>query len=219
MYELRIGEILFPVMPGKVSMKINNNNETVKMIDGGEVNVVKTPGLTDITIDELLLPNLQKYPFAQYEEVKSNEIREASYYLKELRKWKKKREVVDFKIIRKKPAGASSDQLASTEMKVTVESYEIIEDASQGFDVKVKLTLKENREWGAKKFKRSTYIVKKGDTLMKIAKKTLGKSSKWERLYEINKKVIEEAAKKHGKKSSSKGKRLYPKTVLKIPLK
>ena len=68
-------------------------------------------------------------------------------------------------------------------------------------------------------FKRSTYIVKKGDTLMKIAKKTLGKSSKWERLYEINKKVIEEAAKKHGKKSSSKGKRLYPKTVLKIPLK
>ena len=89
--------------------------------------------LADMTIDELLLPNLQKYPFAQYEEVKSNEIREASYYLKELRKWKKKREVVDFKIIRKKPAGASSDQLASTEMKVTVESYEIIEDASQGF--------------------------------------------------------------------------------------
>ncbi|MEY8428719.1 LysM peptidoglycan-binding domain-containing protein [Lachnospiraceae bacterium 46-15] len=200
-------------------MKINNNNETVKMIDGGEVNVVKTPGLTDITIDELLLPNLQKYPFARYEGVKNNEIREASYYLEKLRNWKKKRAVVEFNIIRKKPASAASNGWASTAMMVTIESYEIIEDASQGFDVKVKLTLKENREWGAKKFKRPTYVVQKGDTLMKIAKKTLGKSSKWERLYEVNKKTIEKAANEHGKKSSSKGKRLYPGTALKIPLK
>ena len=62
-----------------------------------------------------------------------------------------------------------------------------------------------------------TYVVKKGDSLWKIAKKTLKKGSKWKRIYKENKSIIEKTAKKRGYKSSNNGKRIFAGTKLKIP--
>lgn len=67
------------------------------------------------------------------------------------------------------------------------------------------------------KAKSTTYVVKKGDTLFKIAKKFYGKGSYHTKIYNKNKSVIEKAAKKHGKKSSNNGKLLYAGTKLTIP--
>ena len=55
------------------------------------------------------------------------------------------------------------------------------------------------------------------ERLTMIAKKWLKDSSKGSAIYKKNKKVIEKAAKKHKRKSSSKGKYLYKGTVLKKP--
>ena len=113
--------------------------------------------------------------------------------------------------------------LWDTTMDATIESYEIIEDAVKyGLDVAVKLRMKEYRSWGAKKTRKTkqkakTYTVKKKDTLLKIARKQLGDGSKRKSIYKKNKKVIEQAAKKHGRKSSSKGRFLYAGTKLKLP--
>ena len=65
-YYMYINKVLFPITPGKLSVKINGNNKTTTLINEGEVNLIKTPGLTDITIDELILPAFQNYPFANY---------------------------------------------------------------------------------------------------------------------------------------------------------
>ena len=65
-----------------------------------------------------------------------------------------------------------------------------------------------------KPVKTSKYTVKKGDTLQKIAKKLTGTTSNWKKIYTQNKKVIEAAAKKHGKKSSQQGHWLFPGTKL-----
>ena len=51
---------------------------------------------------------------------------------------------------------------------------------------------------------------------MKIAKKTTGKSSNWKSIYKKNKKVIESAARRHRRKSSSNGRYIYPGTKLVI---
>ena len=63
MYELYIDGVLFPVTPGSLNIKINNKNKTITLINEGEVNLIKSPGLSDITIPELLLP-INKYPFS-----------------------------------------------------------------------------------------------------------------------------------------------------------
>ncbi len=65
--------------------------------------------------------------------------------------------------------------------------------------------------------KKKTYTIKKGDTLCKISKKYYKTESKWKTIYNANKKVIEAAAKKHKRKSSSTGKYIYPGTKLTIP--
>lgn len=208
------GPVRFPITPGKINMQINGKNETVNLINEGEVNLIKTPGLTDITIDELLLPAFQKYPFAVYE----NGFLKAEYFLDKLEQWKKSTKPVQFKLSRTSPGG--QNLLWDTTMDVTVESYKITEDVEQyGSDIAVKLTLKEYRYWGAKKVKKAakTYTVKKGDTLLKIARKQLGDGSKRKSIYRLNKKKIENAAKKHGRKSSSNGRYLYKGTVLKLP--
>ena len=59
-----------------------------------------------------------------------------------------------------------------------------------------------------------SYVVKKGDTLIKIANKN---GCKWLNLYNKNKSVIEKEAKKRGMKNSDKGHWIFPGTKLTIP--
>jgi len=67
--------------------------------------------------------------------------------------------------------------------------------------------------------KTTTYTVKSGDTLSRIALQKLGKASRYPEIYKLNKNTIEAAAKKHGKKSSNNGHWIYPGTKLTIPKK
>ena len=236
MYGMYIGGVLFPVTPGKMTIKIKNQNKTITLINEGEVNLVKTPGLSEISIPELLLPSIQSYPFATY---RRDEFRSAKYYLDKLEAWKKKKKPVAFKLSRTTPD--NKNLLWDTNFDVTIEDYEIMEDAEKyGMDICVNLTMKQYRTWGSKKLvirkkKKSSkktatkkkvrkskstpknYTVKKGDTLMKIAKKQLNDSSKRKKIYQLNKKVIESAARKRGRKSSSNGHWIYPGTKLKLP--
>lgn len=64
--------------------------------------------------------------------------------------------------------------------------------------------------------KTTTYTIKSGDTLWKIAQQFLGAGSKWKTIYNANKDIIESTAKKRGKKSSDNGHWIYPGTTIKI---
>lgn len=254
MYCMYIQKVLFPITPGKMTIKTHNMNKTITLINESEVNLIKTPGLSEITIDELLLPAFQNYPFAQYGILRdengkklagNNKDQHADYYIDKLEAWKKKKKPVTFVLSRTSPDG--THLLWDTNFDVTIEDYEIIEDADKyGMDICVKLIMKEYRTWGAKKVikekngknktnssknktkatvkktrktkeKAKSYVVKSGDCLINIAKKQLNDSSKWTKIYNLNKSVIEATAKKHGRKSSSNGHWIYPGTKLKLP--
>lgn len=238
MYQMYIDTVLFPVTPGKLQLNINGTNKTITLINEGEVNLIKSPGLTDIST-EVLLPTLTKYPFAVYPD---DHFQKPNWYLIQLETWKQSKKPVSFKMLRTSPDG--KELLWDTNIPITIEDYKIVEDAdSQGVDVVVSISMKEYRNWGAKKLvikkskknkskkkkaakKKKTrktkspaksYVVKKGDCLMNIARKQLGYASKWKSIYNLNKKTIETAARKHGRKSSSNGHWIYAGTKLKLP--
>ena len=63
----------------------------------------------------------------------------------------------------------------------------------------------------------AAYTVQKGDTLWKIAKDLLESPLRYAEIYNLNKEVIEEAARERGKKDSRNGHWLFPGTQLQIP--
>lgn len=65
--------------------------------------------------------------------------------------------------------------------------------------------------------KTTTYPIKKGDTLWGIAQRFLGSGAKWQEIYNLNKDIIEQTAKKYGKSNSNRGWWIYPGVSLKIP--
>lgn len=62
-----------------------------------------------------------------------------------------------------------------------------------------------------------TYEVKSGDTLWELARQFYGDATKYQTLYNANREVIEQAAKKRGKSGSSNGYWIFPGTQLMIP--
>ena len=50
MYECYLGGILMPITPAKFSVKIKGKNSTVTLLNGEEINILKSPGLSELTV-------------------------------------------------------------------------------------------------------------------------------------------------------------------------
>jgi len=62
-----------------------------------------------------------------------------------------------------------------------------------------------------------TYTVVMGDNLWKIAQKKLGKATRWQEIYNLNKDTIEASAKRYRKSSSNNGWWIFPGDVYTLP--
>lgn len=144
-YSVYLKKCLLPVTPEKIQIKINSNNKTVNLINEGEINILKKAGLTDIEF-ECEIPQM-KYPYAVY---KKSKFRKANYFMKIFEKLKNSRKPFQFIICRNTPSGK---KLLNTNIRVSLEDYKITEDAGNGFDFKVKISLKQWRGYGTKKVK------------------------------------------------------------------
>ena len=140
-YDFYLDKCRLPVAPEKLQIKINNANKTLTLIDEGEVNILKKAGLSDIEF-ECLIPQVQ-YPFAVY----SSGFKKAQYFLDRFEELKNARKPFQFIVSRTLPSGKV---LFSTDMKVSMEEYTVVEDVGDGFDLRVKIKLKQYREYGTK---------------------------------------------------------------------
>ena len=140
-YDFYLDKCLLPVAPEKLDIKINNANKTITLIDEGEINILKTAELTDIDF-ECLIPQVQ-YPFAVYPE----DFKGAAYFLGYFEELKTGKEPFQFIVSRTLPSGKP---LFSTDIKVSLEDYKITERVNDGFDLRVKIKLKQYREYGTK---------------------------------------------------------------------
>lgn len=206
-YDVYLKKCLLPVTPDKIQMKINNANKTVTLINDGEINILKKAELTDIEF-ECSIPQV-KYPYAVYK----SGFKGASYFLDYFEELKTSQKPFQFIVCRKLPNG---NKLFNTNIKVSMEDYKITEQAKDGFDLKVKVSLKQWRDYGTKtvnitiaaaKPKASaepkreattspappaaqTYTVVSGDCLWNIAKKFYGSGAKYTTIYNANQGVI-----------------------------
>jgi LysM repeat protein len=232
--------LTFPITPGELSIKVGSNNSVVTLIDEGDINILKSPSLTEISFDARF--PMRKYPY-------SREVSSFETYFNKFKELKEEKKSFRFIVARTTPGGKRT---WDTNMLVSLEDLELNESSDEGDDVIISFTLKQYKEYGVKTVKvtvdtsnsnkpsgsgqnqststaekprsddnrtkkSQTYTVKSGDCLWNIAKKFYGDATKWKKIYEANKSIIESTAKKYGKSSSSNGHWIYPGTKLTIP--
>lgn len=197
-YLVYLNKILLPVTPGEISIHAPGKNETFELIDGSEVNILRVPGLEEITFD-FLLPQTW-YPFAVYQK---NRFQTAEYYIKKFKDLRAKK--TPFQFILSRAVFVSDEQKGrintsfSTNIKVAIEDLQQNESADNGFDIVMSIVLKAHPDYGTKTFKiekevvtpeepdrpvepdlvvlpnqRRTYTVQSGDSLWAICATQLG---------------------------------------------
>lgn len=193
-YACYLGGVELPT-PAKLTVKIKSKNKTLILLNEGEINFLRTPGLSEIVLP-LTLPMLTGS-------------RSPDYYLGVLERLKTSKAPTQFILVRVSPDGRT---LYDTNMRVSVEDYNIVEDAKEGLDVSVDVNLKQWKSYGTKTVKveqpaentqvqtvsvekerdastaptAKTYTVKAGDTLWALAAKYYGSGAQYTKIYNAN---------------------------------
>jgi len=203
-YFFFINTLRLPITPSDVEISSGNKNTVIDLINGGEINMLKSPSLTEINFN-MIIPQFY-YPFVAgtKEEMKS-----AEFYIKFMEDLKISKKVFQFIIYRAKPNG---DTLFFTNITCTLEEFTQTESYENGFDIVYTIKLKQYRYYGTKTIsilnetnnkvtlkeekpresRKTTedipekYVVKSGDTLWGIAKKYYGSGSKYTAIAKLN---------------------------------
>lgn len=218
-YEVYINDMLLPIPPQKIPIKYPGQNKTVTLINGDEINMTRPPGLAEISID-VIIPQMD-YPAAVWD----GSVSDAEDFISTLQDLKESGDSFEFIVLRDTPSGSFD-----TNIDVVLEDYKVSDDVKEGFDLAVSITMKEYRHYGTRIMNFtlipdqevpaaaepeeqrageppsvSSYVVVKGDSLWKIAKKLLGDGGRWQELYNLNRDKI------------SNPNLIYPGQVLTIP--
>lgn len=201
-YYMFMDDMQIPIPPETITTKIPGRNESVNLLSGGEVNVIRSAGLTEISFD-FMIPS-SDYPFSDA----LLGTRSPSYYVDKLERLKTSRQPFQFIVVRMKPGG---DMLPMTNVKVTLEEYSLKDDANEGFDMYVSVTMKMYKDWGAKRIEvktdkdgntigevkqtrstngheiADTAKVREGNTLQQIVKKQFGNTNNLFAIAALNK--------------------------------
>jgi len=142
MYHVYMDGERLPVAPDKLTLSVRNLNRTVTLINEGEINTVKKAGLSGVAFTALI-PGREGYPFAAYE----SGYRDVAHYLGVLERLKVAMKPFQFIVSRMDAMGGLA---WDTNLKVTLEEYKVVEDADDGRDVMVDVSLRQYRDYGAK---------------------------------------------------------------------
>ena len=188
-----------PVAPSEMITNVEGESEKIELVNIGEGSILKDIGLRRISFT-VLLPAVQ-YSFVQTEGVFQQPI----FFLNQFRQYKMSKKPVSLIVFRKLADGT---ELFSGNMDVSFEKYTVLERGGEQGDFWVEINVKEYRkissvtykmeqkqgqtvleEMGTKREGKdipNTYVVKKGDSLWKIAQTMLNDGSRYKEIAEKN---------------------------------
>ena len=192
-------QALLPVTPAEIRTRTESRNKAVYILNFGEMNLAKKPGLQEISFT-VLLPG-RVYSFVQTEGI----FHEPEFYWNLFREYKAAGKPVQLIVFRRLADGT---QIFCGNMEVLLEDYTVTEKGGEQGDFWVELRWKEYRgaksirydmkteggqtaliEQGQARESRTptgTYTVRKGDCLWAIAKRELGDGTRYREIAEKN---------------------------------
>lgn len=210
--------IRIPWLPEKIEVDMGELRAAeYDILDQGPVDVPNGSNLGEITFQSTFPGTARKgLPFLR------GILKKPDVYIKQMDQWKEKgtelRIIVtgtriNHPVYLVKFAYSYAGGYGDVEYTLTVKTRREIKITT------VKAAAKKNQTKSSSASTTTSYTIKKGDTLWGIAVKHLGKGSRWKEIYNLNKTIIENTAKKHGKKSSNSGHWIYPGCKIKLPKK
>lgn len=161
MYQVFLGTVLLPVAPSKIETIIGSRTQTIDLINGQEVSILKSASLTQIQF-EFMIPS-KNYPFTTLSGgLFSGGVTGAATtttLLSALESLKNAKKPFQF-IVARIGSGLKITNAYNTNIKVTLEDYTITEDAENGTDIIVSIRLLQYRPY-------STKILKEDGTVQK----------------------------------------------------
>lgn len=161
MYYMYLGSMQIPIPPPSLTTKIGSRNKTYELLETGEVNIIRSSKLTEISF-RFMLPNTD-YPFSQQKSGGlggslltslmggSNGL--APSLISSLKELKTSGDPTRFILVRMKQNGGFINMM---NMQVTLEDYSIEDNAEEGYDLYANVTLKRYVEFGTKKLQVQT---------------------------------------------------------------
>lgn len=130
-YDFYIDDLLLPITPAKINTKIKNKNKIVTLLNGEELNLLKKPGLTEFNFEF-------RVPSEDFPSVK--QFISPQIVLNKLEDLKINKKKFQFIILRSQYQENLNNSINKS---VTLEDYEIIEDADNGADLIISIFMKQ----------------------------------------------------------------------------
>lgn len=203
MYKMYLGindgeeGFILPVLPEKIEINEDGDNETFNVINLGEINTINKPKLSEISFESYFPLNRGPY-------VSSEELFSPSFYISKIREWRDKKQKIRFIF-----TGGSPLELNDL---FIIEGFKLSEKGGEVGDIYYSIELKRYKPYAAKKVvivtkqntknktaavkakpprpvekpKQKTHTVVSGDTLWHIAKRYLGDGARYPEIAKLN---------------------------------
>lgn len=171
-YYFMLDTFPLPIPPSALTIKTPSLNQTVTLINDGEINIPKRQGLREISFD-FLIPSVQKYPFALYHLGFLN----ASAWILLLKYAKEYAIPFPFIVVRMSPGGTIN---YFTSIVVVIEDVDFKEDAEEyGLDTMCSINLKEYKPYATKRVEiKNPSGNRPGTAKVQNTRSTTGKTNK-----------------------------------------
>lgn len=192
---------VLPITPESFTISNDSNNEVINLINMGDVNIPKSPPLTEYSFTARF--PMRPYPYARMEH-------SFKWYFDFFQTMKEEKGVFRLIVYRKPNTNSTTtnnsglDDYWDTNALVTLEEMQVNESYDYGDDVLIDFKLKQYKDFGIVSVKDTApsreetnyelapqkYVIKQGDTLQKIAE-NFGLNSM--DIYNDNKDVLDQA--------------------------